>query len=199
MEVLEKKGEQYRLRCVRNHEFLGMARNVTTAETRNRPMRCPICTAERLEKWKHRRPWRTHGMSKKHPAWFRWLRFRQRAKRQGISVCERWLKFENFFDDMGTPPPKMVIDRIDGSKGYSPDNCRWASYKLSTENRRNTVWLTFNGKRYRVTELARIVGVPVHVVYSRLYAGWSVQRIASIPKRRNRNEARSAVAEAESH
>lgn len=57
----------------------------------------------------------------------------------GITICDRWLGpdgFEHFIKDMGERPAGHSIDRIDGKKGYSPDNCRWASNSLQLFNRR---------------------------------------------------------------
>jgi hypothetical protein len=66
---------------------------------------------------------------------------------RGITVCERWQTFENFLADMGPKPtPKHTLDRIDGSKGYSPDNCRWASHTEQQRNLKNNVYLEYNGK-----------------------------------------------------
>lgn len=54
----------------------------------------------------------------------------------GITVCERWLEFKNFYEDMGDRPVGKTLDRINPYGNYEPSNCRWATYKEQVHNRR---------------------------------------------------------------
>lgn len=56
---------------------------------------------------------------------------------RGLKVCKRWLKFENFFADMGPKPStEHSIDRKNNDRGYTPRNCRWATKREQALNRR---------------------------------------------------------------
>jgi hypothetical protein len=56
---------------------------------------------------------------------------------RGITICERWHKFENFLADMGERPQDRTLDRIKNDEGYSKENCRWATRSEQQLNKRN--------------------------------------------------------------
>lgn len=64
---------------------------------------------------------------------------------RGVKVCKRWLKFENFLADMGEPPAGKTLDRIDSNGNYCPENCRWATIEVQSNNRRTNLLLTAFG------------------------------------------------------
>lgn len=68
---------------------------------------------------------------------------------RGISVCKRWMKFENFLADMGTKPtPSHQIDRKNTNGSYEPANCRWVTPKENSQNRLNSKFWVVNGKTF---------------------------------------------------
>jgi hypothetical protein len=100
---------------------------------------------------------------------------------RGIDVCERWMSFENFYADMGERPDGMSIERIDNDKGYSPENCRWATIAEQTRNRRSNVNITIDGETMCATDWARRFGVKSSVIIKRIRSGWDAKRAVSEP------------------
>ena len=125
-----------------------------------------------------------HGMTKSrtYRAWAAMLtRIRNRNRGRfkdyggrGISVCARWLSFENFFADMGEQPQDKTIDRINNDGDYEPGNCRWATIKEQANNTRRSHPLTYRGETKPPKEWARIAGINYFTLMSRLSRGVAV-------------------------
>lgn len=104
---------------------------------------------------------------------------------RGIKVCERWLKFENFLSDMGERPKNLTIDRIDNDKGYTPDNCQWATIAEQNQNLRSNRWLEFEGKKLHLSAWAKKLEVRPSRIAWRLKMGWPLEKALSNIKRIN--------------
>ena len=134
----------------------------------------------------------SHGLSK-HDTYKIWKAMRTRCTNpnshnyhnyggRGISVDPSWNSFEVFFKDMGPRPSKShSIDRIDNEKGYSKDNCRWATQVEQCNNSRNCRIITYNGISKNLTQWEKHLGFSRGVIKGRLSRGWSPEEAVSIP------------------
>ena len=108
---------------------------------------------------------------------------------RGITMCEEWNDFECFRKwaiengyDAHAKQNECTIDRIDNSKGYSPDNCRWVNSKIQCRNKRNNKVLTFNGKSHPLVVWSEILGIKPNTLHKRIvYLGWSVEKAFTTP------------------
>lgn len=91
---------------------------------------------------------------------------------RGITVCDRWRKFENFLEDMGERPEGKSLDRYPDNDGdYEPGNCRWASLLQQANNKRSNIILTNDGKTMTLGQWSRHLGIPMKLLRSRYYKG----------------------------
>jgi hypothetical protein len=104
---------------------------------------------------------------------------------RGISVCERWLSFPNFFADMGLRPSNLhSLERMDNASGYSPANCCWATRREQNQNRRNNRRFTVQGETKCLAEWARALGCSHTTILARIRMGWTEERAVSTPVHR---------------
>jgi hypothetical protein len=130
---------------------------------------------------------KTHGLSrirgKIQPEYSAWstMNWRCKYKRgyadRGITVCERWRTFENFFKDMGERPRGGFLDRIDNFGNYEPSNCRWVTSRESVWNRRVTKWITIDGERLPGAVWAEKIGCHRDTIYEHIKKGDHIRYI----------------------
>ena len=134
----------------------------------------------------------THGMTES-PEYNTWKGMKARCTNPkatgydryggaGIMVCKRWLEsFENFLEDMGARPEGKTLERVDGTKGYTRGNCRWATKSEQCNNRRGNVKLTYGGVTMGVFQWARKLGIKPATLKNRLRIGWSAEKALTTP------------------
>jgi hypothetical protein len=106
---------------------------------------------------------------------------------RGVSVCARWLIFENFLADMGEAPEGRSLDRYPDQAGnYEPANCRWATRREQRINSRNVRLIEINGETLSATDWALRLGMSPPLVIARLCRGWSERKALFTPPRRPR-------------
>jgi hypothetical protein len=132
-----------------------------------------------------------HGMtgSREHRSW-RLMRTRcNNSKRQhykyyggrGIKVCKRWMKFANFLTDMGRCPPNHSLDRKNNDGNYCKSNCRWATRIEQRNNRRDTRWITHDGRTQTMKQWSLETNLKLGTLSKRLNEGWPINRALTQP------------------
>lgn len=105
-----------------------------------------------------------------------------------VTVCDRWLTFENFFADMGVRPEGKTIDRYPDPFGnYEPGNCRWATPQEQQNNMRSHHVITFQGKTQILSDWSKELGIGTTTIFTRLKRGWTVERALSKSSQDTRN------------
>lgn len=136
---------------------------------------------------------RTHGLSHL-PEYDTWCHIIARCEKpdgkswnnyggRGITMCPQWREsFECFLQDMGRKPtPQHTIERVNNDKGYSPDNCIWATMAVQNTNKRNIRYFTLDGETLHMTDWAHRLGTRTATIVKRLNRGWTIRQALLTP------------------
>jgi hypothetical protein len=125
-----------------------------------------------------------------------WRKMKDRCKYRetykALGYDPMWSKYENFKKDMyesylahitkyGTGQRNVTIDRIDNYKGYSKDNCRWATTAQQNRNKKKRRYDAIIDLSESMTTISRRLGGGKNLVSNRLENGWTVEDAISIP------------------
>lgn len=103
---------------------------------------------------------------------------------RGITVCDRWQSFENFLEDMGQKPVGLSLERKENDKGYSPDNCIWATRIEQANNTRFNRPITFKGETLTMSQWGQQLGMSPQRLYYRLNH-WPIERALQAPRHKS--------------
>ena len=140
-----------------------------------------------------------HGMSRT-ALYYSWLGMKHRCLHpktinykdyggRGITICEKWLDFEGFYEDMHkTYKEGLTIDRIDNNGNYCPENCRWSTRAEQANNRNYNIKITYNNETHTALEWARIYGIRPGTFYGRIYLGWDIDDLFNRPIQKHKRK-----------
>lgn len=103
---------------------------------------------------------------------------------KGITVCKEWKENKIRFFEWAFKhgyADNLTLDRIDNNKGYSPNNCRWATYREQNNNRKSNKRIALFGEEKTVADWSRIKGISQGTIYARLKRGWSIEKTLNTP------------------
>lgn len=105
---------------------------------------------------------------------------------RGIKVCDEWktvdgfLRFYSWSLDNGYRDD-YTLDRINTDGNYEPNNCRWVSNEVQSNNRRTNNFITYNGKTQTQIQWCREYNINVVTFSDRLKRGWNIEQALTIP------------------
>lgn len=104
---------------------------------------------------------------------------------RGITVCDEWMVFDNFYADMGDPPEGHSLDRKNNDEGYCKENCRWATPAQQANNRRDNFKIKAFGHELTVRGWSKTTGLGKATIIYRLAQGMTPEEALSTPPRKN--------------
>lgn len=99
---------------------------------------------------------------------------------RGITICEEWVNNYAVFREWAYKngyADNLTIDRINNDDGYYPENCRWTTMQVQSNNRRVNHFVTYNGETHTLAEWQRITGIKDDLIGSRLKKGFPIEKV----------------------
>lgn len=199
--VVKPKQQYWKFACECGNEHVASATSVKYGNTKS----CGCLLKENKGRLTHGHAVGLYtGKNNMDKTYMSWVSMKQRCSNPthgafhrygavGIGYCDRWEKFENFLEDMGERPSRdYSLDRIDGTKGYSKENCRWATRKEQGRNMRSNVWVKINGVLVKRVEEAEKIGISSLSLGKRIENGWDDRDFADGKKHLNTGNMRKS-------
>jgi len=96
---------------------------------------------------------------------------------RGITVCDKWLTFEGFYEDMGDRPLNKSLDRKNNNGNYCKDNCKWSTREEQMNNVRTNMNLTFKGKTQSFSMWAKEFNINKSTLKERILTRkWTIEK-----------------------
>ena len=190
--IHDHKERHWRCVCDCGNEYIAKSSGLVHGQT----VQCRQCSYKQISQTNNRglsEPKRLHGiyvnmMTRCYNSNYELF---HRYGGRGIAVCDDWRKggfaafrawaLSNGYSD------DLTIERIDNDKGYSPDNCRWATRTEQANNRHTNRLLSLNGETDTMANWSRRLNIPYHAIQTRIdRCGWSEEEALSTPYRKGR-------------
>ena len=101
---------------------------------------------------------------------------------RGIKVCTEWesnfIAFYEWTKENGYNET-LSLDRIDVNGNYEPSNCRWVTMKVQERNRRDNVFITYQGETKTIAEWSEITGICYPTLKWRYHKGYPLEKVFS--------------------
>lgn len=124
-----------------------------------------------------------HGQGspgKQSPLYRRWMGMKRRCLNKhdksypryggaGIKICDKWLDFQGFAEDMAASfKPKLSLERLNSRGNYEPSNCTWIPLEMQSKNRRNVKLYTYKGRVQTLPDWEKELGYKPSTLRARI-------------------------------
>jgi len=102
---------------------------------------------------------------------------------RGITICSQWMNYMEFYiwANSSGYNEGLTLERVDNNKGYSPENCIWATRSVQAANRRITKYFEYDGERLPMTQIAKKYNIPLSTFRYRIKMGWLIKKALTEP------------------